>query len=179
MIDSYGVTRNESDERWEIQKDKLQEITKLATSKANECETLPSKKRLIKRLKRLAMSFAGVGSSSDEHPPKTVEKQKYGFCVIDLSDRHNALLSAVIKVQLFLKQSVKPVAKVKQSELIFHEVDARIKDLARSDGSHPMIQSLEQIKKDVKTYVKTFRKSPRASKNILRAIVSVMCKVQL
>jgi len=156
----------------------LQEITKLATGKADECEALPSRKRLIKRLKRLAMSFAGVGSS-DEHPLKTVEKQKYGFYVIDLSDRHNALLYAVIKVQLFLKQSVKPATKVKQSEQIFHEVDARIKDLARSDGCHPMIQSLEQIKKDVTTYVKTFKKSPRASKNILRVIVSVMCKVQL
>jgi hypothetical protein len=156
----------------------LQEITKLATGKADECEALPSRKRLFKRLKRLAMSFAGVGSS-DEHPLKTVEKQKYGFYVIDLSDRHNALLYAVIKVQLFLKQSVKPATKVKQSEQIFHEVDARIKDLARSDGCHPMIQSLEQIKKDVTTYVKTFKKSPRASKNILRVIVSVMCKVQL
>ena len=170
----------------------LQNIVRPAANKAkDECEALPSRKRLIKRMKKLALSFAGDGSAPDDdkdEPPQanptivTKVETKYGFCVINQqTDRHNALLAAMLRGQLSLKQSTKPVTKINYSVLIFDEISARINDLARSDGNGPLIQTLEKIRKDLQLYLNTFRRFPRASKNILRVMVSVetCCKVHV
>lgn len=162
----------------------LQNIVRPAAEKAtDECEALPSRKRLIKRMKKLALSFAGNGSAPDDDKDEALQanpnivtkvETKYGFCVINQqTDRHNALLAAMLRGQLSLKQSTKPATKIKYSVLVFDEISARINDLARSDENGPLIQTLEKIRKDLQLYLNTFRKLPRASKNILRVMVSV------
>jgi len=162
----------------------LQNIVRPAAEKAtDECEALPSRKRLIKRMKKLALSFAGNESAPDDDKDEALQanpnivtkvETKYGFCVINQqTDRHNALLAAMLRGQLSLKQSTKPATKIKYSVLVFDEISARINDLARSDENGPLIQTLEKIRKDLQLYLNTFRKLPRASKNILRVMVSV------
>ena len=161
----------------------MQNIVRPAAEKAtDEYEALPSRKRLIKRMKKLALSFAGNGSAPDDDKddalqanPNIVTKveTKYGFCVINQNDRHNALLAAMLRGQLSLKQSTKPATKIKYSVLVFDEISARINDLARSDENGPLIQTSEKIRKDLQLYLNTFKKLPRASKNILRVMVSV------
>ena len=146
-------------------------------------EALPSRKRLVKRMKRLAMSFAGKGCAPDDdkdEPPQenstivTKVEMKWGFCVIDQqTDRHNALLAAMIRGQLSLKQSTKPATKVDYCALVFDEISSRIKNLASSDGKVPLIQVLEKIRTHLQLYLNSFRKCPRASKNILRVMVGV------
>jgi hypothetical protein len=134
-------------------------------------------------MKRLAMSFAGKGCAPDDdkdEPPQenstivTKVEMKWGFCVIDQqTDRHNALLAAMIRGQLSLKQSTKPATKVDYCALVFDEISSRIKNLASSDGKVPLIQVLEKIRTHLQLYLNSFRKCPRASKNILRVMVGV------
>ena len=129
------------------------------------------------------MSFACKGCAPDDdkdEPPQenptivTKVDTKWGFCVIDQqTDHHNALLTAMIRGQLSLKQSTKPATKVDYCVLIFDEISARVNDLASSDGKGPLIQVLEKIRTHLHLYLNSFRKCPRASKNILRVMVGV------
>ncbi len=184
LVNSYGITHDESEDKWKVQENELQKIVRPAVKKATEvCEELPSRKRLLRRMKKLAMSFAGKGSGPDddknESPqdsPKTVSKKvetKHGFCVIDQqTDRQNSLLAAMIRGQLSFKRATKVATIMEYSVLIFDEIDARIE----SDEEGLMIQVLEKTRTDLQLYLNTFRKCPRASKNILRVMVSVeMC----
>ena len=63
--------------------------------------------------------------------------------------------------------------------LIFNEIDARIEDLAKSDGNNSLIQEWNNTKEDVQVYLNNAKKGARAAKNILRVIVSVVKAVVL
>lgn len=135
-------------------------------------------------MRKLALSFAGKGAAPEEEKEETpqgdnsgdtkaVEPKDYGFHVIDQSDRHNILLAEMIRGQLALKQAAK-VSTVKYSTgLIFREIDSRIKDLAKSDGNDTSVEVFKKTKKDIQLYENTCKKVARASKNILRVMVSV------
>lgn len=189
LVNSYGITHDELEDKWKVQESELRKIVTPAVKKStDECEGLPSRKRLLRRVKKLAMSFAGKGSGpgedKDESPqdsPQKISKKvemKHGFFVIDQqTDRHNSLLAAMIRGQLLLKRATKVATIIEYSTLIFDEIDARIEALTRSDDEDlMMIQVLEKTRTDLQLYLNTFRKCPRASKNILRVMVSVeMC----
>jgi hypothetical protein len=192
LINSFGITHDGSDDKWKVQESELQKIVRPAVKKATEeCEELPSRKRLLKRMKKLAMSFAGKGNGPDDDKEEFSQDNKnkvskvetnYGFSVINQeTDRHNALLAAMIRGLLSLKRATKVATTIEYSALIFDEIDARIADLARSDEGGLLIQAFEKIRTNLHLYLNTLRKCPRASKNILRVMVSTdtCCKLML
>ena len=199
LIESYGLAKDEGDEgdeadevdeEWRVDGRELKNILKPEVEKAaDHCEALPSRKKLVKRMKRLAASFIGNGGTLEDDKDESTQdnsgdtksesKKSYGFHVIDQTDRNNILVISMIKGQLSLKQSTKAADCRAYAELIFNEIDARIEDLAKSDGNNSLIQEWNNTKEDVQVYLNNAKKGARAAKNILRVIVSVVKAVVL
>ena len=196
LIESYGLAKDdgdeadEVDEEWRVDGKELKNILKPEVEKAaDHCEALPSRKKLVKRMKRLAASFLGNGGTLEDDKDESAQdnsgdtksesKKNFGFYVIDQTDRNNTLVISMIKGQLSLKQSTKAADCRAYAELIFNEIDARIDDLAKSDGNNSLIQEWKKTKEDVQVYLNNAKKGARAAKNILRVIVSVDTKVVL
>ena len=196
LIESYGLAKDEGDEadevdeEWRVDGRELKNILKPEVEKAaDHCEALPSRKKLVKRMKRLAASFIGNGGTVEDDKDESTQDnsgdtksefmKSYGFHVIDQTDRNNILVISMIKGQLSLKQSTKAADCRAYAELIFNEIDARIEDLAKSDGNNSLIQEWKNTKEDVQVYLNNAKKGARAAKNILRVIVSVVNEVVL
>lgn len=154
---------------------------------ADKCEQLPSKKKLQKRMKRLAASFFGKGDTPDgdgkedsakeksgDNMPEDSNNNNCGFHVIDQTDHDNILLSVMLKGQLSLKPAAKVNTVKAYTELVTNEINARIQDLVKSsDENDTLIQEWKKMKDDINIlYLNNIKKSARASKNILRAMVS-------
>lgn len=179
LITSFGLVQDESDETWKVEEKKLKKFLRPAEGKA--CEALPTRKKLLKRIKRLAMSFTGKVSSPEEEKDDSpqdnsasdtkVEFKSHGFHLIDQRDCHNILLFEMIRGQLMLKQATKMSTLKYYTSLILDEIDARVKDLAKSDENDALIKVLKKTKEDIQLYSNTCRKSARASKNILRVML--------
>lgn len=137
----------------------------------------------MRRMRKLGAKFIGKGdddekedstqekSSANDTKEEAEESKNYGFYVIDQTDRHNIILAAMIRGLLSLKNSTKVATIKAYTDLIFNEIDARIKDLANSEGNDELIQSFKKMKKDIKVYLNTNKKAARASKNILRVML--------
>ena len=140
-------------------------------------------------MKRLAASFIGNGGTVEDDKDESTQDnsgdtksefmKSYGFHVIDQTDRNNILVISMIKGQLSLKQSTKAADCRAYAEIISNEIDARIEDLAKSDGNDSLIQEWKNTKEDVQVYLNNAKKGARAAKNILRVIVSVVKEVVL
>jgi hypothetical protein len=148
------------------------------------CEALPSRKKLVKRIKNIAMSFAGTVPDVDKdslHDNSDIgtKAKKYGFCVIDQSNRHNILLAVMIQGLIIMKQAAKTITKKYYTKLIFDEINLRIEDLTNTNERDPLIQVLEECKKDIQLYLFTYQKQARAAKNVLRVLVSITSFVSL
>ena len=107
LIKSYGLTQDDADEEWKVEESELKEILKPKEDKsADDCEALPSRKKLVRRMRKLGAKFIGKGddeekeesaqdksSASDAKAEAEAEESKnYGYYVIDQTDRHNILL---------------------------------------------------------------------------------------
>ena len=178
MIDSFCLTRGESDENWTVNESELQKVVMRAEKRADECEALPSRKKLLKRIKKIAMSFAGAVPDGEKDPLNdnsaidNIITKKHGFCVIDQSKHQNILLAVMIHGLLVMKRAAKTHTVKSYAKSIFGEIDVRIEDLMETDESDPLIQVLEETKKGILLYSNNLQKHARAAKNVLRVMVS-------
>lgn len=165
-----------------MKESELQNALRNAEKRAGECESLPSRKKLLKRIKKIAMYLAGnlpdgeKDSFADNSACDHVTK-KHGFCVIDQSQHPNALLAVMIQGLLFIKRAAKISTVKLYGNLVFGEINARLEDIRKVEESDPLIQVLEETKKGIKLYLIHQQKHARAAKNILRVMVSNIPRV--
>eukprot|EP00986_Skeletonema_menzelii_P007190 scaffold2808_cov143-Skeletonema_menzelii.AAC.8 len=185
LITSYALRQDAVDEdssdtaEWKVREKKLKALLKpKKNKKQDECEDLPPRKKLLKRARKLVLSFmgkdGGFEDEKDDAPPENKDGDvapDHGFCVLDQTNRHNILLVEMIRGNLKLKQGTKSQKMKDYTTMIFEEIDQRTKDLENSDGSDAQKAELEGIRKNVKLYFEHSRKSPRAAKNVLRVML--------
>lgn len=186
LITSYALRQDTVDEdssetaEWKVREKKLKALLKpKKNKKQDECEDLPPRKKLLKRARKLVLSFMGKdgGFEDDKDDAPTTGNQDgdvapdHGFCVLDQTNRNNILLVEMIRGNLKLKQGTKSQTMKDYTTMIFEEIDQRTKDLGNSEGSDAQKAELEGIRKNVKLYFEHSRKSPRAAKNVLRVML--------
>ena len=173
------------DEEWKIDESELKKLLKPSADKAaDECASLPSKRKLLKRIKRLAATFIGKGGTSEQE--ETEESQdtsndlpgsnnNYGYQLIDQTDRHNILVYNMIHGLLSLNNKTKAEPVRAYTELVFNEINARIDDLnsGESDDKASLVKEWKKTKEDIKIYLQKRGKEARVAKNILRVMVSL------
>lgn len=181
LITSFGLNRNESDETWTVDETELEEILRPSKGKGADKQDLPSRKKLVKRCRRIANMLIGKVSSHDEEKDDAPEANavddvrkstSHGFHVIDVSDRHNILICEMIRGLLMLKSNTKADILKQSMSLVLDEISARVENLSDRDGNDDAVAVLKKMKKDIKLYSKTQAKSKRGAKNILRVMVS-------
>jgi hypothetical protein len=186
LITSYALRKDSAEEEessndreWKVKEKKLQALLKPKKSKKEaDCEELPPRKKLLKRARKIVLSFMGKDSGIEEDKEDAVSAKQeedvsanHGFCVLDQKDRNNILLVEMIRGQLKLKQGTKSQKMKDYTALVFEELDQRLKILRSSNGNEAQIQELEKIRKNFQLYVDNSRKSPRAAKNVLRVML--------
>eukprot|EP00584_Thalassiosira_punctigera_P005019 CAMPEP_0172532664 /NCGR_PEP_ID=MMETSP1067-20121228/5630_1 /TAXON_ID=265564 ORGANISM="Thalassiosira punctigera, Strain Tpunct2005C2" /NCGR_SAMPLE_ID=MMETSP1067 /ASSEMBLY_ACC=CAM_ASM_000444 /LENGTH=2277 /DNA_ID=CAMNT_0013317209 /DNA_START=169 /DNA_END=7002 /DNA_ORIENTATION=+ len=185
LITSFGLAHDESDETWKVAETKLKKILRPTSKEADACEALPTRKKLIKRLRKIVTSFDGKEGTAPEEEKEdspqdtsqsTTNKVEFkGHCIhlIDQNDRHNILLAEMIRGQLMMKQATKVNMVKYYTTLIFDEIDARVRDLARTDGNESPTQALKKTRKDIQLYFNNRQRMSRAAKNILRVMIGI------
>ena len=181
LITSYALRQDLVDEDstdapvWNVKEKKLKSLLQPKKGKKeDDCEELPSRKKLLRRVKKLVQSFMGQDGGFDDDKDDSLSGQSvtdHGFCVLDQIDRNNTLLVEMIKGNLKLKRVTKSQQMKDYTTLIFLEINRRIEDLGNSDESDTKIAELEQIRKNIQLYYDHSRKSTRAAKNVLRVML--------
>ena len=185
LIDTYGLAKTEDDDKWALNKEKLESILRPSKSSA-EVEDLPARRPLLKRIRSVVKSINGKHFEEQEEPDQTAAvqdisqagdemckpKDDHGFVVLDQADRHNILLVQMLKNQLTFKQSAKVGPKKQLANLILDEFDARIEDL-RIIGDDSSKSSMSKAKVEFKLYVANMNKNARMAKNVLRVQLGV------
>lgn len=185
LITSYALRQDSADEDssdspdWKVKEKKLKALLKpKKNKKQDECEELPPRKKLLRRGRKLVLSFMGKdGGFEDEKDDVPSGNQDgdiapdHGFCVLDQAYRNNILLVEMIRGNLKVKQGTKSQKMKDYTTLIFDEIDQRLQDLGDSDRNVAQIKELERIRTNVQLYFEHSRKSPRAAKNVLRVML--------
>jgi hypothetical protein len=188
LITSYALRQDIVDEesldapKWTVKEKKLKAmLTPKKSKKGNEeCEELPPRKKLLRRIRKLVLSFmgndAGLDDDREDAPfgkqdEDTTVAPAHGFCVLDQGDRNNILLVEMIRGNLKVKQGTKSQKMKDYTAFIFEEIDQRINDLGNLDRNDAQMKELEKIRKNIQLYSDHCRKSPRAAKNVLRVML--------
>ncbi len=184
LITSYALDAADEDSSdapdWKVKEKRLKGLLKpKKNKKQDDCEELPPRKKLLKRARKLVLSFmgkdGGFEDDKDDAPSGNQDGDQvapdHGFCVLDQADRNNILLVEMIRGNLKVKQGTKAQKMKDYTTLIFDEIDQRLKDLDNADGNDAQIEELKRIRRNIQLYFEHSRKSPRAAKNVLRVML--------
>lgn len=185
LITTYCLTQNEEvdgDEgasQWKVDEDHLKNLMLNEKATSEDCEDLPSKKKLSKRLKKLVSAFNNRSNDAmDEDVEEDVEpaaltsnlaaEDNYGFVRIDQAVRSNTLLAEMTRGLLKLKNKAVKQSLQEYAGLILSEVNSRIADMTGSGESDALISSMEKLKDHINMYHNCCKSEARPAKNVLR-----------
>ena len=174
--DDDGEGAEEAVIQWNVDENNL-------TSKKVGPEELPPRKDLLRRAKRIVMSFTDGTVGNDEEKDDAPEDKlgaaslnngptDHGFSVLDQDCRENAFLAEMLRG--LLKSTTKHTVRALQrlAALILIEIDARMEDIAKS-GDDAKLKEMAKMRKDVELYTDYFKTNSRSAKNILRVILGI------
>eukprot|EP00804_Cyclotella_cryptica_P025678 CCRYP_002891-RD/>CCRYP_002891-RD protein AED:0.05 eAED:0.05 QI:284/1/1/1/1/1/17/975/2223 len=180
LITAYCLIATEGD-GWKINEDHLKESVLLDKRNVDDCEELPSKKALTKRLKKIVTAFTQKTHSDTEEvedpaPESDITDVKagtdnHGFALIDQTVRCNTLLAEMTRG--LLKLSKKANKQNEYAQLILDEIDSLLDDNTNSGDSKDSIVTMKNLRQHILLYVGNYKSAPRPAKNILRVILGI------
>jgi hypothetical protein len=176
---AYCLSQEEGDEsaspQWKVDENHLKTLVLMEKASSEDCDDLPNKKLLSKRLKKLVAAFsdsADLAVEETEEAPQNNDEQtssfpeNYGFAIIDQTVRCNILLAEMVKVLLkFTKKSNK---QKEFAQLIMSEIDSRVDDMSNSSEAGGSLAAMRKLKEHIAMYQDNCKASARPAKNVLR-----------
>lgn len=177
---AYCLSQEEGDDesassQWKVDDTHLKTLVLLEKASSEDCDDLPSKKLLSKRLKKLLAVFSDsadvAGAETEEAPQNDAELTtslpgNYGFAIIDQTVRSNVLLAEMVKV--LLKLTKKSNKQKEFAQLIMSEIDSRVEDMSNSGETGVSVAAMKKLKEHIAMYRKHCKASARPAKNVLR-----------
>ena len=165
----------EGDEDWKVDEDHLKKLIVSDLVTSEDCEELPNKKLLTKRLKKIGTAIMSktVETTEEIDDPKQEDidtsggsSENYGFFLVDQSDRSNVLLAEMIRS--LLKLPKKSNKQREFAQLIMNEIDSLAFDMKKSGEAGSSLTSMEKLKDHMDVYNSNCKTAMRQSKNVLR-----------
>lgn len=163
----------EGEEDWKVDEDHLKKLIVSDLLTNEDCDELPNKKLLTKRLKKIGSALISktIETTEEVDDPKqddfdTSGGSNYGFVLIDQSERSNALLAEMIRSLLKLPR--KSNKQREFAQLIMNEIDSLTIDMANSGEIGSSLTSLDKLKEHMVLFNSNFKAALRPSKNVLR-----------
>lgn len=176
LVKTYSL-KNQDEEGilLNVDEEHLKKLILSDKATSEDCEELPSKKALTKRLRKIITVFTGKASEAiaeaDDIQHECTDAsaatvKNYGFALIDQMERANVLLAEMTRGLLKLKK--KSNKQKEFAELIINEIDARIEDMARCGEKSGLLDSMKKLKEHMFVYYSNCKSAVRPAKNVLR-----------
>ena len=176
LVKTYSL-KNQDEEGvlLDVNEEHLKELILLDKASSEDCEELPSKKALTKRLKKILNALTGKASEAMEEADETQHDcvdtkaatvENHGFALIDQMERSNVLLAEMTRG--LLKLTKKSNKQREFAQLIINEIDARIGDMSSFDGKGAPLDTMKKLKEHILVYFNNCKSAVRPAKNVLR-----------
>lgn len=181
LVKTYCLTLQDEDGGgFKVDEDHLKKLVLVEEASNEDCEELPSRNALSKRLRKVVSSFINKSNDAqyeEEEVPKdgvnagAAVKENYGYALIDQTVRSNILLAEMTRG--LLKLTKKSNKQKHFADRILSEICGRIDDMTNSGERGDSLAVMKKVKEHIIVYSDNFKSSIRPAKNVLRVILGI------